>query len=119
MRPVGSKGQQAPSILASSLVFAVAVMVAIGASGCGPKYPACKNDVDCNKEVDRKEFCVNQLCQKCRSDGDCKEGERCNGGLSPLGGFSWTTPAPNTITYVRVRGDGTQGCSGYSITFGN
>ena len=67
----------------SSIAWALALgVVALGlvAMGCGSKYPACANDVDCNKDTPRHEFCVNQLCQKCRDDKDCTEGEYCNKG---------------------------------------
>ena len=42
----------------------------------------------------------------------------------PAGGgipvpFAWTTPAPGQLIYVRVRGDGSQGCSGVTVTFSN
>ena len=53
---------------------------ALLAAGCHPNYPACNNDEDCNREKPRGEFCVNQVCQKCRADKDCKEGEHCNKG---------------------------------------
>lgn len=49
-------------------------------TGCPPKYPACNNDKDCNRDQDRHEFCVNQLCQQCRDSNDCKEGQSCNQG---------------------------------------
>ena len=62
---------------------AVAGFLVAGAlltAGCHPNYPACEKDEDCNREQPRGEFCVNQVCQKCRADKDCKEGERCNKG---------------------------------------
>ena len=55
-------------------------------SGCAPKYPACRNDEDCNRDRPRGEFCVNQACQQCRPTGDgkggsdCKDGQECKGG---------------------------------------
>ena len=45
------------------------------ATGCPPKYPKCNNDKDCHE----KEYCVNGLCQQCRSDGDCPGG-KCSAG---------------------------------------
>jgi peptidoglycan-associated lipoprotein len=58
------------------------------AAGCGAKYPACNNDEDCNKDQPRGEFCVNQRCQKCRTDKDCPEGSHCNGGrCDPIPGW--------------------------------
>lgn len=50
------------------------------ASGCGPKYPACKKDEDCNKDKPRNEYCVNQMCQQCRGDQDCTRGQECKAG---------------------------------------
>ena len=42
----------------------------------------------------------------------------------PAGGgiptpFAFTTPQPGQLLYVRVRGDGSQGCTGFTITFTN
>jgi peptidoglycan-associated lipoprotein len=45
-------------------------------SACGPKYPNCEEDGDCKAG----EFCVNQLCQQCRSSSDCGTGQQCSGG---------------------------------------
>lgn len=45
-------------------------------SACGPKYPNCEEDADCKAG----EFCVNQLCQKCRTSDDCGPGQQCNAG---------------------------------------
>ncbi len=53
-----------------------ALLLAGALAGCTPKYPACNNDDDCNRDQPRGEVCVNQLCQKCRTDKDCKAGER-------------------------------------------
>jgi peptidoglycan-associated lipoprotein len=46
-------------------------------SGCGPKYPKCDSDKDCQE---KNEFCVNGQCQQCRDEKDCKEGQTCNKG---------------------------------------
>ncbi|MEY4577486.1 MAG: hypothetical protein RL701_2189 [Pseudomonadota bacterium] len=43
---------------------------------CGPDYPKCDGDDDCHKG----EFCINNLCQQCRSDQDCSPGQRCAAG---------------------------------------
>jgi peptidoglycan-associated lipoprotein len=64
----------------STLVLLLAVCGSIVGSGCGPKYPACKSDEDCNKDKPRNEFCVNQTCQQCRGDKDCAAGRFCNKG---------------------------------------
>ena len=44
--------------------------------GCGVEYPACDTDSDCKDA----EFCVNQLCQQCRDNDDCGEGQSCASG---------------------------------------
>ncbi|MSP63208.1 MAG: hypothetical protein EXR72_23285 [Myxococcales bacterium] len=69
---------QRPSLALLSLLTLALALAA--AAGCGPKYPACNNDEDCNKEKPRKEFCVNQQCQQCRTNDDCTAGKRCNKG---------------------------------------
>lgn len=43
---------------------------------CGPKYPNCEQDKHCNEG----EYCVNNLCQQCRDNGDCPEGQECEAG---------------------------------------
>jgi len=62
----------------SRLLSAAAFVLGVGlfGSACGPKYPNCEEDGDCKAG----EFCVNQLCQKCRSDADCGPGLQCNAG---------------------------------------
>lgn len=63
--------------------FCVAVL-----AGCGPSYPNCNNDEDCNKDKPRGEFCVNQQCQQCRNTNDCPTGKRCNKGrCDPIPGY--------------------------------
>lgn len=64
----------------AKLLHAFAAVAALLALGCGPTYPKCNNDKDCNKEKQRHEFCVNQSCQQCRSNDDCAAGKRCNKG---------------------------------------
>jgi len=53
-----------------------AVALAMIAAGCAPKYPKCVRDEHCKPG----EFCVNGLCQQCRTDGDCPHGQKCNKG---------------------------------------
>ncbi|MBI5501742.1 MAG: OmpA family protein [Deltaproteobacteria bacterium] len=48
-------------------------------AACGPEYPACEEDEDC-KEVHPDEWCVNNLCVKCRNDQDCLVGQECRDG---------------------------------------
>ena len=59
-------------------LFACVLLLPLG--GCGPSYPNCKTDEDCNKEKPRNEFCVNQTCQQCRNDKDCPAGKQCSKG---------------------------------------
>src|SRR5688500_16234878 len=60
------------------LLAAAAFVLGAGlfGSACGPKYPNFEEDGDCKAG----EFCVNQLCQQCRSDADCGKGQSCNAG---------------------------------------
>lgn len=71
--------------IVSCLVVVGLAFVGLAASGCGPNYPNCNNDEDCkSSEQGQKEgklYCVNGLCQECRSDDDCGEaGMECNAG---------------------------------------
>ena len=62
---------------ASQLALAaVAIAVALGASGCPEAYPSCETDKDCHP----KEHCVNRKCQQCREASDCPVGQACNAG---------------------------------------
>jgi peptidoglycan-associated lipoprotein len=45
-------------------------------SACHPSYPKCNNDKDCKEH----EFCVNGICQQCRTDDNCPSGQKCNQG---------------------------------------
>jgi peptidoglycan-associated lipoprotein len=71
---------------ASAAHVGLAVLLAIGAAGCGdkgPKYPACGSDKDCRKG----EHCVNRNCRQCASDQHCRTGETCidGGCVAPPG----------------------------------
>jgi peptidoglycan-associated lipoprotein len=59
-------------------LFAATFALGLGVLGaaCGPKYPACEEDADCKAG----EFCVNDLCQQCRTSDDCGPGQQCNAG---------------------------------------
>lgn len=59
----------APSLLAAALLAS-----SLGA--CGPSYPNCDEDGDCQEG----EYCVDGLCQQCRSGADCAPGQECNNG---------------------------------------
>ena len=54
-----------------SVVFGALLVV-----GCKPDYPNCKTDEHCHEG----EFCVNNLCQQCRDNQDCPQGQECSGG---------------------------------------
>ena len=54
------------------------------AGGCGPTYPKCDTDTDCQEG----EFCVNGMCQQCRGDQDCAAGQSCaSGACEPIPGY--------------------------------
>ena len=61
------------------ILLAVFVVAAVPLIGCGPEYPECDEDEDC-KEVHADEWCVNNLCVKCRNDNDCLVGQECRDG---------------------------------------
>jgi len=46
-------------------------------ASCGPTYPNCETDKDCQEH---KEFCVARTCQKCRDTRDCPAGQQCSNG---------------------------------------
>jgi len=78
--PRSSSAHSSQWLLASALVL----ITGLFATACGPKYPACEGDTDCKQG----EFCVNQLCQQCRSEADCGEGKQCNAGAcEDIAGF--------------------------------
>ena len=54
----------------------LATLLGLFATACSPDYPNCDTDEDCKVG----EFCVDALCQQCRSDVDCPEGQACNAG---------------------------------------
>jgi len=58
------------------LAICVLVGAALPVGGCGPDYPNCDGDGDCHAG----EFCVNNLCVKCRDDADCSAGQQCRDG---------------------------------------
>ena len=51
-------------------------LLLVFATACGPEYPNCEEDQDCNVG----EFCVDQQCQQCRGDTDCPQGQMCSAG---------------------------------------
>jgi peptidoglycan-associated lipoprotein len=68
--------QATHSAIRAALAGAFLLGSGLLSTACGPKYPNCEEDADCKAG----EFCVNQLCQKCRSNDDCGVGQQCNGG---------------------------------------
>jgi peptidoglycan-associated lipoprotein len=62
--------------ISAPFFFALALF-AIGAAACGPKYPKCNKDEQC---ADHKEVCVEGMCQQCRDNTNCAEGQQCKGG---------------------------------------
>jgi peptidoglycan-associated lipoprotein len=59
-------------------VLALAVPLA-----CGPRYPNCEKDEQCNDEA-HKGVCVRGLCTQCRKDSDCDTGKVCLEGACKL-----------------------------------
>ncbi len=51
-------------------------LICVAVMGCRPDYPKCDKDNHCNEG----EYCVNNICQQCRDNGDCPEGQECGGG---------------------------------------
>lgn len=69
-------------------LIVAALMTALSLSACTPKYPKCKKDKHCKQG----EFCVNGLCQQCRSNSDCGAGKRCAAGYcEPIPGYCSST----------------------------
>jgi peptidoglycan-associated lipoprotein len=75
------------SIRSTVGTFVAVGLLAVGlfGSGCKPNYPKCKKDEHCKQsEQGQKEgklYCVNGLCQECRTDDHCGgPGMRCENG---------------------------------------
>lgn len=62
------------------LVFAVALVSAVGCGDKGARYPACGSDKDCKSG----EHCVNKQCRQCAEDSQCAAGESCVRGACVL-----------------------------------
>jgi len=63
------------SVRRVGLLAGLAGLAAIG-TACGPEYPNCDSDEDCRTG----EFCVNNLCVRCRGSQDCAVGQECRDG---------------------------------------
>lgn len=47
-------------------------------AGCPPSYPNCNDNDDCKVDGQPAGVCVNNLCQECGSNSDCKPGFKCD-----------------------------------------
>lgn len=63
--------------LGSGHLAFLAALGLLALAGCGPTYPKCDNDSHCSE---KGEVCVENTCQQCRDDGQCKAGYQCKGG---------------------------------------
>ena len=76
-RPRGSRlGSRALTDRALKRLGTCLFGLACTVAACGPDYPKCDTDEDCQKG----EFCINNLCQQCRNNADCPAGQRCSSG---------------------------------------
>jgi len=53
--------------------------VLFAVSGCGPSFPDCDTDKDCQEHKEAP-FCVARKCAKCRDTRDCPAGQQCGNG---------------------------------------
>ncbi len=64
-------------------LISVVFLVGLTAVACRPDFPECKNDDHCQDSEEGQEtgrlYCINNLCQQCRDDGDCDQGFECVG----------------------------------------
>jgi peptidoglycan-associated lipoprotein len=68
----------------SFVIVGTLTWLGVAATGCGPKYPNCEQDKHCQEG----EYCVNNLCQQCRDNGDCPAGQECQeGGCREIVGY--------------------------------
>jgi peptidoglycan-associated lipoprotein len=67
--------------------WAVLVLSLVALAGCGPKYPNCDKDKDCDKKK-KGEVCLKGKCVKCKDDAGCPKGQSCDGGsCEPIEGY--------------------------------
>lgn len=66
------------TVLCTFFIFALAL------TGCKPDFPNCRNDDHCAQSDEGMEtgrtYCINNVCQQCRGDGDCSQGQECVAG---------------------------------------
>src|SRR5262245_38190831 len=63
----------------SRILLAVSAAGLLGLlTGCPPSYPNCDDTEDCKVDGEQHGVCVNNLCQECGVDSDCKAGFKCD-----------------------------------------
>jgi peptidoglycan-associated lipoprotein len=60
------------------MVLGVLALAVVGSAACtsGPDYPRCDNDQHCQRNG-RREWCIQQRCQQCRTTADCSADQTC------------------------------------------
>lgn len=65
-------------------LVSVFVLMSLANLGCSPSFPDCDTDEHCQGYEESQEqdllYCLNNLCQQCRDDAHCDEGQECDGG---------------------------------------
>lgn len=65
-------------------LLSVFVLLAFANLGCSPDFPNCDTDDHCQDsdegQAQDRLYCVNGLCQQCRDDTHCSEGQECVAG---------------------------------------
>jgi len=64
-------------VLCSHLVVLSGAALLLAGTACQPTHPNCENDAHCSE---KREVCVNGLCQQCRGDANCGPCQTCNAG---------------------------------------
>lgn len=66
----------------------IALFALFALLGCGPKYPNCEKDKDCEKGG-KGEVCLKGKCVQCKDDNGCPKGQSCSaeGSCEPIAGF--------------------------------
>jgi len=60
------------------MMLGVLALAVVGSTACtsGPDYPRCDNDQHCQRNG-RREWCIQQRCQQCRTTADCGADQTC------------------------------------------